>query len=286
MKRTDRMRVLLKCLCVVLLGISTAQAQEEPLWEIGFGAGLMSLPDYRGSDEGKTYALPIPYFAYNGDRFRIDRRGVRGDLVQANNVWLDVSMNLGPPAESDQNQARAGMPDLDPTIEVGPSLRWRWWESQNTNHVLTLYLPARAVIASDFSRAQSIGWVFAPHFTYDYLNFGWGGNWNFSASFGPLYATEKFHDYYYQVSPEYATPTRPAYDADAGYSGLRTTLTLSRRFADYWVGGFVRHDALSGATFEDSPLMRKNESLMVGFGVTWIFARSKEKVPAEHVSQR
>lgn len=281
----NRMRSTFRWLYAALLMVPAAHAQEEPLWEIGFGTASMVLPDYRGSDEGRTYLLPIPYFSYNGERFRIDRRGVHGDLAQKDNVFFDISMNLGPPAESDKNQARAGMPDLDPTIEIGPSLRWKWFESKNTNHALTLYLPARAVIASDFSHTQGIGWVFAPHVTYDYLNFGPGGGWNFSASFGPMYATEKFHDYYYQVNPEFATSTRPAYDADAGYSGARTTLTLSKRFADFWIGGFIRHDALNGTTFEDSPLVRKDSSLMAGFGVTWIFARSKEKVPVEHVAQ-
>jgi MipA family protein len=281
--RTDRMHGFTAAwLGALVLFASAARAQEspQPLWEVGIGMAGMSLPDYRGSDEKRSHLLPLPYFAYNGERFRVDRRGMQGDLLKADNIWIDISANLGPPADSEKNEARAGMPDLDPTIEFGPSLRWLWWAAPDASQTLTFYLPARAVTATDLSRAQSIGWVIAPHLTYDYLNFGPGGGWNFGASMGPLYATEKFHDYYYQVTPEFATPSRPAFDAKGGYSGVRTTMTLSKRFGDYWIGGFLRHDDLHDVAFEDSPLMRRRSSLMAGFGVTWIFARSADTVPA------
>jgi outer membrane scaffolding protein for murein synthesis (MipA/OmpV family) len=262
----------------------SVQAQEEPLWELGMGGAVMSLPDYRGADEGKTYVLPIPYIAYNGEVFHIDRRGVHGDLAHKDNVWLDVSMNLGPPADSTENNTRRGMPDLDSTIEFGPSLKVLLLANEQRDRTWTLYLPLRAVIATDFKHTHSIGVVFAPHITYDYLNFGPGGGWNFSASVGPIYASEKYHDYYYQVDPQFVTATRPAYEADGGYSGMRLTLTESKRFKDYWVGAFVRYDRLEHATFEDSPLVRRKSSFVAGIGASWIFARSAETVPVRRAS--
>lgn len=277
-------RIVARWLCAALLVVPAVQAEDEPLWELGMGAAVMALPDYRGSDEGKTYLAPIPYFVYNGDRFRIDRRGVHGDLAHRDNVWLDVSINLGPPADSEHNTARQGMPDLDPTVEFGPSLRWLWLANERRDTTLTLYLPLRAVVATDFSRWHPIGWVFAPHLTYDDRNIALGSGWNFSASAGPVYASEKYHDYYYQVDPEFVTAARPAYNADGGYSGFRTTFTLSKRYKDYWIGGFARYDTLNGATFEDSPMVKQNDSLMIGFGVSWVFARSAETVPVKKAS--
>ncbi len=250
-------------------------AAVEPEWEAGVGVAMMSIPDYRGSDEGNTYLLPIPYFVYNGDWLRVDRSGAHGDLARTQGMVLDLSMNLGPPANSEKNVARAGMPDIDPTIEGGPSLKWLWYENDKRDRKLTIQLPARAVLTTGF---EYIGWVFSPHLNMDFLNLGPSGGWNFGVAVGPFYASEKYHDYYYEVRPEFATASRPAYDARGGYSGLRTTLALSKRFSQFWVGGFARYESLNEVVFDDSPLMRKSNSFMAGIGVSWIFARSAERV--------
>lgn len=56
---------------------------------------------------------------------------------------------------------------------------------------------------------------------------------------------------------------------------------LSKRFPDFWVGGFVKWDNLRGATFEDSPLVKSTRTFTAGFAVSWIFAKSKNHVPEE-----
>lgn len=254
---------------------AAAQAPAEPLWEAGVGMAVTALPDYRGADEGRTYLLPIPYFTYHGKRLRIDRLGVHADLIERERLQFDVSLSLGPPADSDENRARAGMPDLDLTLEVGPSLKLLCWASERRERTLTLQLPLRAVIATDFgSHWGQVGWVFAPHLSYDHSNFGPGVGWNFLASAGPVYATEKFHDYYYEVGPQFATAARPAFDAAGGYSGMRVTLSMSKRYREFWLGWFVRYDDLDGASFAASPLVRRGDSLIAGIGMSWVFLRS------------
>lgn len=264
---------------LLLAAVSPAvSAQKVPLWEVGFGAAVIALPDYRGADEGHTYILPVPYVVYNGDLVQVDRRGVRGDLFHSDRVQLDLSLNLGPPAKSGENAARMGMPDLDPTFEFGPALDVRLWENAARNEVLAFRLPARAVVATDFSHFDHIGWVFAPHLNMDFLNLGPGGGWNLGLSAGPVYATTAYHAYYYAVRPEFATPTRPVYEARGGYSGLRATISLSKRFQRFWVGSFARYDDLHDVAFEDSPLVRRRHSFMAGVGISWIFVRSAEVV--------
>ncbi len=251
-----------------------AVAETQPLWELGFGFGGLTAPDYRGSDEQRGYLLPVPYIVYRGKVLRVDRSGIYGRLLRTENVSLDLSFDAGVPAKSEKNTARAGMPDLDPTVEVGPSLEVCLWHNCNADRVLQLRLPLRAVLATDFSRVNSAGWVFNPHLNLDIKDIGPHGGWNFGAAIGPLYASEKNHDYYYQVDPAFATAIRPAYDARAGYSGTRLTLALSKRFNGFWFGTFARYDDLSGVRFEDSPLLRVPRSFMAGFGVSWFFAQS------------
>jgi outer membrane scaffolding protein for murein synthesis (MipA/OmpV family) len=250
-----------------------AHADELPLWEVGLGVAGLSFPDYRGSDQQRGYLLPLPYIQYRGDVFRIDREGAHGDFFRSDRFKLDISVNAGLPAKSSQNDARSGMPDIDPTIEAGPSLHVFLAHDTTRDRVWSLRLPLRAAVATDLRHVQRVGWVFEPNLNFDAERIG--GGWSFNAAIGPMYASQDYHDYYYEVEPAFATATRPAYNAQAGYSGSRVSLRASRRFPKFWVGAFVRYDNLSGAVFTDSPLVKKNNSFMAGVGIAWILATSR-----------
>lgn len=270
------MTVLWRCGLALLLSIpfSVTAAEELPRWEAGLGIGTVRGPDYRGSDEYRNFLLPIPYFVYRGETLRADRRGVRTELFQSARASLNISATLGLPGRSEENGARAGMPDLDPAFEIGPSLNVRLYENVPRDRLLSARLPLRAVVATDLASAEHIGWVFLPHLALDFLNAGPSNGWNLGVSAGPIYASGKYHDYYYAVRPEFATATRPVYDASGGYSGASVGLTLTRRYPGYWIGAFVRYDDLHGAAFEESPLVRTKYSLIAGVAVTKIIARS------------
>ncbi len=80
------------------------------------------------------------------------------------------------------------------------------------------------------------------------------------------------------MAPQYATPTRPAYRAGAGYAGTQYLVALSKRFPNFWFGGFARYDNLTGATFEDSPLVRQRDYFAAGFSLSWILGQSSTRV--------
>lgn len=243
----------------------------KPLWELGAGGASISFPDYRGSDHQQVYALPFPYLIYRGESLRVDRDGLRGLLYDTERLWLDISLDGAVPVDSDQNGARAGMPDLDPVLELGPSLGIN--VSRGPGHKLDLRVPLRAAVSSDFSSLRHQGWLLYPH-----LTLAAGYPWRVSISAGPLYATEGYHDYYYSVPERYATAERPAYDAPGGYSGARVSLSATRRFSRFWLGGFLRYDELSGAAFADSPLVRQEYSVMAGFSLARVFSQSQRRV--------
>jgi len=267
-------------LCAVFaaaLHASVAPAGELPRWELGLGAAGLTIPDYRGADQQRGYILPLPYIQYRGEVFRIDREGAHGDVFTSGRVKVDLSLGAGPPAKSNKNDARRDMPDLDPTVEAGPSLHIYLARNERRDRAWSLRLPLRTVEAVSFSHTKRIGWVFAPSLDFNASHIG--GGWGISTAVGPIYASEDYHDYYYEVAPGYATATRPAYDARAGYSGSRLTLTLSRRFPKFWVGAFARYDNLSGAVFADSPLVKRKNSFMAGIGIAWILAQSRSHAP-------
>jgi len=264
---------------VDLISIRPALATESlPLWEVGLGAGLVSFPAYRGSDQQHTRALPVPYLAYRGDFIRADRDGIRGVFFDSDRVEINVSLSASLPVDSNGNRARRGMSDLRPTVEIGPSFAVGLWKSSDQRARVDLRMPVRAALGIG-GGIRHIGTVFAPSLNLDVRNAFGRRNWNLGFLAGPIYGDARFHRHFYSVDVADALPDRPHYRINAGYGGAQLVAALSKRFERFWVGGFVRYDDLHGAVFEDSPLVRRKNAWAAGIGIAWIVGQSSRKVP-------
>ena len=266
---------------LVLLPVTSAKAIHLPKWELGFGAAVLGVPAYRGAKGQETVVLPVPFVAYRGERFKIDEEGMRGELVHRNRLQLDFSVSGSLPVANGAG-AREGMPSLDPVGEAGPSLkivlgqignRHKEWEQE-----WWIRLPIRAALSVGDPLVGHQGWVFSPYVNWVWTKGKTRSLWRWSLSAGPIYASQVYHDYFYAVDQRYVTSSRPAYEAEAGYSGKRISLTLAVHSHKWFVGGFVRYDDLGGAVFEDSPLVETKNYLAMGIVITRVFAHSTERV--------
>jgi len=255
---------------------TAAQSAEQPLWEAGAGVAILDFPDYRGADERHTLILPIPYFVYRGDFLKADRESIRGQFYKDDRFDLHLSINGTIPVDSGDNAARSGMPDLDPTLEIGPNLTVNLLRTDTTR--LNLRFPLRAVLATDLSYMRDEGWVFQPQINVDFFDVYPGPGWNLGFAAGPIYGSHRYHNYFYGVASQFATATRAAYDAPGGYAGMQGIVALSKRYQSFWVGAFVRGDSLAGAVFNDSPLVKQQDNYSVGIAFAWIFSRSSRTV--------
>lgn len=254
-------------------------ASDAPLWELGVGVAAVHFPDYRGSSRSRTYGLPAPYLVYRGDFLKADRHGLRGVFLRTERLDLNMSVGASLPVDSSDNPARAGMPDLKPSFELGPSLDITLWRSAARDMKIDLRLPVRGAVSVE-SSPRFIGTQFFPHANIDIRSpFGHAG-WNLGLLAGPVFTDSRYNRHYYAVAPQYASAARRAYSPGSGYAGMQLIAALSRRFPRFWVGGFVRYDTLSGAAFEDSPLVTSKRYLAGGVGISWIFAQSARRVPA------
>ncbi|MGH8178211.1 MAG: MipA/OmpV family protein [Steroidobacter sp.] len=279
MHLATRKRALLAA--VLATGCSSAVvADEKPLWEAGLGIGVLSFPDYRGSDETQVYPVPVPYFVYRGEFLKADRDGVRGELFNREFVELSISVSATIPVQSEDNAARRGMLDLEPTIELGPSLDLHLWKSTDGDMKIDVILPLRAPVTVEAS-PQSIGWVFSPRVNLDIENVGGQDGWSFGVGVGPVFADRRYHAYFYDVAPRFATADRREYEAGGGYSGAHMLTAISKRFPKYWIGAYLRYDVLSGAAFDDSPLVTRNSYIAGGVGVAWMIGQSKRLVETD-----
>lgn len=260
--------------CVLV--VSSALAEQLPLWEAGAGVAAINFSDYRGSNERQTYVLPMPYVVYRGDFLKVDRQRVRGLLFHSDYAELDISVNGSVPVKN--NRARQDMPNLDPTLEVGPALNVSLYKSESNQAQLELRLPLRSVFSSDFSHVRGVGWIFQPQLNLDVRNLFDQTGWKMGGAAGPVFTDRRYNQYFYGVDASYVRSDRPAYIASGGYAGSQFVATLSKRYPSIWVGCFIKLDTLRGAAFEGSPLVKNKQYATTGFGISWILGESSSKV--------
>jgi outer membrane protein len=256
-------------------GAAEEQSPEKPVWDFGLGVGAISFADYRGAATTHVYVLPVPYLYYHGKFLKADRNGIRGKLFGQDWLELNISSNATTPVR--RNAARAGMPDLRSTIEIGPSLDMHLWKSADQKLRFDVRVPLRGVFTLQ-APPHFAGAVFAPNASIDVKDVAGFQGWYFGALAGPLFGDHRYLDYFYTVAPQFATPERPAYEARAGYSGAEILVALSKRYPSFWMGAYVRHDTLAGAVFDSSPLVKRENYWATGAAFAWIIHQSKRQV--------
>jgi MipA family protein len=249
----------------------------KPLWEFGLGPAALILRDYRGANTSHAYPLPAPYFVYRGKFLQADRDGLKGKIFDQKLVELHISVSATPPVR--QSAARAGMPDLKPTAEIGPAFDTKVWRSGDDRVKFDFLASARAAFSVEAS-PRMVGWLFDPHLNLDIADpFGKAG-WKLGFLAGPLFADRRYHQYFYEVPAQNATAERPAYEPKGGYAGTQFLASLTKRFPRYWVGAYVRYDTLSGAAFAASPLVKENGYWSAGVAAAWMIKQSTHLVEA------
>jgi outer membrane scaffolding protein for murein synthesis (MipA/OmpV family) len=283
---------LVKFLVILLVVASSAnvKAQQQisleddmrPVWEAGIFAAAFNSPEYPAADQSQTNVIPTPYFIYRGETLRIgDGSIARAVAVDKSWYELDLSLAASFGSSSDDNLARTGMPDLDFIFELGPQLKLRLSKFEFKRHgrgELFLNLQTRAVFSTDFSGIDHRGYVFQPDIRYRQK--GWlSDKTALSISLSPTWASEKLHDYFYQVDQDFVTEQRQAYDAKGGYLGTRLLVSVSFDATDnirMFIGGSTSMHA--GAENEDSPLFLEKNTYSIGVGLVWRLWESEEKV--------
>ncbi len=180
--------MVIGCLSAALLLPAQCRSETVPLWEAGIGVGTIFLPDYRGADHTSFYTLPFPYFSYNGRLLKVNRSGIQGKLFGTDRVLLNLSLAAGVPVSSRVNGVRAGMPNLDPTIELGPSLDISLWRDSSADRSLWLRIPARAVFSLSINDSAQQGWFFSPYLDLHLAGHGSLKQWEFNVAMGPMFA--------------------------------------------------------------------------------------------------
>ena len=250
-------RLVLVILCFSV-SVFADEVAEKPLpkIELGVGLGLAYLPSYPGSDEPIGLGFPLPYVIYRGQILKADREGgYRAVLLEKGSVEFDLGFGGGFATDSEDNEARDGMDELDYTIEVGP--RAKWTIVRNKEHQLRLLVPVRYAMSVDFEHQQYRGWVFNPSLNWKW-NLPYGEGWQLFTGLGASWATKRFMEYFYTVEADEATAQRPAYEAESGFWAVNTSLIVGKRMPKIGLSIFtgVSLNNYDPGPNTDSPLLR------------------------------
>jgi len=252
-----------------------ASAETRPKWELGVGSVFYTQPDYVGSDEYRFHPIPFPWVIYRGSRLRLDRESMQTRIFGTDLVRLDLSAGGQVSVDSDDNDRRHGMHDLDWIAQIGPTVKFRVAMSENGRHVLDVDVPLRTALAVDLDNFAYEGLVASPKLQYRFEP----DVYRVEANAGLEFSNNEYNEYIYGVAPQFETPSRRAYNPNGGYAGFRISTGVSRYFGPFYVGIFARYTNLAGAAFENSPLVGSDSAFMGGIAIGWVWLSSKEMVP-------
>lgn len=255
---------------------------EKPLWELGLGGGALVQPHYPSSDEYQVRGLALPYVVYRGDILRIgDGQSARAVAAENSNYELSLSFDAAFDAESEGNELREGMPDLDFIFEVGPQLVFHLQKfefSDTSRSEFQLALQARAAFSTDFGRIDHQGYVFEPMLRYRHYGL-FHPQLEVTVSLKPLWATRDVHGYFYDVASEFSTAGRDSYQARGGYFGTGLNFSGTWHISDkarMFVG--IQTSFYQGAENIRSPLFENKFNAGFALGLVWSLVESKRMV--------
>ncbi|MFT6896575.1 MAG: outer membrane protein [Paraglaciecola sp.] len=279
--------VFIRALALVLCSPVYAQAEFEgatgplkPLWEVGGIGAVFNGPQYPAASSRHSNFLVVPYVVYRGETWRIgDGSVARAVAIDKKNYELDVSLNASFNADSADDAARRGMPDLDYLFEVGPQLKINLsGDTPDTEGRFGLDLQARGVFSTDFSYIEHQGGIFHPRWSYRHRGLLGQGS-VLTLGVAPSWGSEALLDYFYQVNPQFAITGRPAYDAKGGYLGTTVSLGLAfeaTRTIRLFVGGNLSF--YQGSANRASPLLQDDITYAWGIGLSWRAYQSEQQV--------
>jgi len=264
--------------CAAWAQIPPAPVPEgRPLWEAGVALIGVNGPDYPAANTRRWRGALAPIVIYRGPWLKMDDEGVRGRMLQSGNLRIDFSGSAGFNASS--NGARAGMPDLDYLFQIGPQAVYQ--VPLGDGQDLSAHLKVRAVFSTDIRHTNGRGMAVEQELRW--TRRGWpDASSQVLAGAQFTWGSERLHDYFYQVDPAYATATRPAYDARAGYFGSSLRAGIVRRLTptlSATAGASANFHG--GAANEDSPLFQKRTTAGVLFALIWTPWQSNARVAAQ-----
>ncbi len=220
-------------------------------------------------------SIAVPQFRYRGLRLRSDEEdSLKARLFLHPDYGFDLSGSGAFSAESDKNEARKGMEDLDWVGEIGP--RFYVFLVKTERLWVRLFFPLRLAFSTDLTSTTYQGLVFAPSMNVRYYFDDSKFN-SLILGINRSYTTHQMQEYYFQVERKDVTPERPAYDAKSGYMASSAGLAYIYEKEHLGIYGGFSLNSYLGSANAGSPLHRADYTYAAFIGLSYLFYQSEAR---------
>ena len=258
-----------------------AASQALPLWEVNFATFARYGQAYPASEESQFNFVPLPFPIYRGPILRVgDETGkpVSTRIYRNERVKVDFDFGLNFSVDSDDVDARTGMPDLDLLGEAGPELEIKIADSF-ANGSVTLSLALRGAWSFDGLDPDSRGAIFSTELKY--VRPLAEPDSEIRLRLSPEWANSDYMNFFYGVEPGFATASRSAFDAESGYLGARLSGSIKRQLSPtLQLRTGLSASFYNGAENKRSPLFTDKTTVSGFVALVWKFWESAEREPA------
>ncbi len=120
-------------LCVAGTALAQPAVLDRPLppgqtkgdWQVDVGVAALNGPDYDGSDDRRTFAVPFINLAYKDIAFFSVQEGLGVNLIRTDDFRAGPVARVRFARDESENEALKGLGDVDLAIEAGGFAEWR-----------------------------------------------------------------------------------------------------------------------------------------------------------------
>ncbi len=255
--------------------LSSDKLADLPLWEFRFAGFGRYGQSYPASEESQTDIVPLPFPIYRGRILRIGDdtdKPVRTRLFRRDRIKVDLDFGLNFPVDSDDVDARTGMPDLDLLAEIGPEVEFQFNQDMMGGETF-LAFQARGAFSFDGLDPEWRGTVFSVELKHKLPVLT--PKTELMTRITPEFASRDYMDFFYGVETAFATVDRPAYRAKSGYLGTRLSFVLKHEFSPtVELRSGLKFGFYNGAANDNSPLFADQTTNGFFAAVLWKFWES------------
>lgn len=240
----------------------------------------MQVPAYPSSSVKNDRFFGAPWIIYRGDKVQVKEGGVELKAFQSEKLIVDIGLGAALGSDASDTPLRANLPDLDFILQLGPRFTVPMID-KTVDGIRTRFnwiSGLRLAVSTDFRSLDFQGPLATTELRFrktGYLN----NNLEFNASVGTTFLGDQLMDYFFSVDPQFATPERPAFDAEAGFLSLELGAGIiykpTPKLTTAFVLGVTSHE---GSGIDESPLFEDTITTQALVAATYTIFQSKRKV--------